>query len=47
LTLCSGFACDDHRHGTKESGIGLELGREGILSHTKLRSGVKAHRQMI
>jgi phenylacetaldehyde dehydrogenase len=33
--------------GDKESGVGLELGREGVLSHTKLRSGVKAHRQMI
>ena len=32
--------------GDKESGVGLELGREGVLAHTKLRSGVKAHPKM-
>lgn len=28
--------------GTKQSGVGFELGREGILSHTVLRAGVVA-----
>ena len=28
--------------GDKESGVGHELAREGVLSHTRLRSGIKA-----